>query len=178
MRFVTTRECTTLAELVVLAYQIPAERLATITKRAERALLQANPQLRDVVEVPPGAVIAVPEVEGAEPSDEAAELETAVGRPLADQVREAFAGAVASLGEAVEREEAGTRETLELLRSRDVRRLAEEEPEVKERLAGIGKESNARLKAAEALRKELDAVKEQLGRDLEELLDALEAPEG
>ena len=116
-------------------------------KRAEEALLRANPQLKKLRELKPGALIVVPPLPGIRPtaSSEAAE-------PMVEAVR-ATRGALDEyrkrLGEAIERERAEVTGVQELLRSKELNAAVREFPGAAPYTERVAQATKARATEAE-----------------------------
>jgi phage tail protein X len=173
MRFATTRECTTVAELAERLYQLPDDERERVARRAERALLEANPHLRGLDEVPRGIVVAVPDVADTETVADTVAREAAASAPLADELEELFSTVADALAEAVDREVEDAEAASTFTRSRELRRLAEEEDDLKERLSTVREAAEERRRGADELKSYQRDVLKQLEEDLKELRAAL-----
>jgi hypothetical protein len=116
-------------------------------KRAEEALLRANPELKKLRELKPGALIVVPPLPGIRPtaSNEAAEL-------IVEAVR-ATRGALDEyrkrLGEALDRERAEVTGVLELLKSKELKAAVRDSPDAAPYAERVAEATKARTTEAE-----------------------------
>src|SRR3954470_22587737 len=110
-----------LADLAARVYRIEAPQVRAKTKAASDALLEANPELAQIAQLPQGTHVVVPEVEGLEPTDEAQAVETAATGSLGDELRASLSGAATALLAAVDEHERVTSATLEVLSSREAK---------------------------------------------------------
>jgi len=139
-------------------------------KRAQEALLRANPQLKKLRELKPGALVMVPPVPGIRPtrSREAAE-------PMVEAVR-ATRGALDEyrkrLAQALEHERAEVTGALELLKSKELKAAVRKFPEsapYAERVAEAtkvrateGEQRTAFLKGLAKARADLESLEKKL----------------
>ena len=119
---------------------------------AERLVIAANPHLADPAKARAGAVVLLPEVEGAKAIGDAGDNPA---QAIAAALRAALDG-LGDLGEAtvaaIAKQETESNGTLELLKTREVQALGSQDPEAKKRLAAIQQASNERLKGLKELR--------------------------
>lgn len=169
MRFATLQGEQNLADVVGRLFQIKGRRAKTLAKEAEVALLRANPHLHDLKKVPEGTLIIVPEVAGLKLAEEIRPVEAAAGEMVQEVSREL--GTIrAALEAAATRHTAEANNTLQLLKSRELRALARRVPAVQERLPKITTEANARLEEAKALKIFQEQTLAQLDKDLKDLV--------
>jgi hypothetical protein len=119
---------------------------------AERLVTAANPQLADPARARAGALVILPDVEGAKAIGDSG------GNP-AQAIAEALRAALDGLGDlgsatdaAISKQETESSGTLELLKTREVQALGGQDPEAKKRLAAIQQASNEKLKGLKELR--------------------------
>jgi hypothetical protein len=171
MRFDTYEGERDLAELARRLFKIGEGRKTArdeATRRAEAAILEANPHLRDLRRVAEGTLIVVPELAGLKPNEQDRAVYGLEGE-LPAQLRQAVDSARAVLDAAAEREVREANETAGLVRSRELKELARNIPAVNERLAGVAEETRRRLREAEAVRGTHKRALAQLVEDLDEL---------
>lgn len=175
MRLATYKKEESLPDLVGRLYSITGPGSQARARDAEVALLKANPHLRDLKKVPEGALIMVPEVAEVKITEEQQMLEEA-----ADEITRAVRGTLAAVTPALEmsikRQIDETNKSLKLLKSRDLRKLAEEEPALKEHISVIEKEGKAQLKEISALEKFHKQASRRLEEDLKEMNRGIPIP--
>lgn len=170
MRFAVTMENETLDALAGRVYAFEGKPTQAAQRVAAKALTDANPFLRRLDEVPPGTVVAIPEIEAARPSDETRDPEPMIGGLVVEQLRGAVALAQRVLTDDVDAEIAETRESVSLLRSAEVRRLGKENAWLKEQLPNITDTATSRRDDARELQRYGKQAFAQVDKDLEELL--------
>jgi hypothetical protein len=173
MRFAITQGEQDAADLARRVYRIEGKRRASVEKAAARALRSANPFLSQARDIPRGTTVVVPTVPGTRPADDTFQLEQAAPGPLLDELRRIAHHAGDELTEAIQQEEQEAKETRALLRSRDVKREAKEQPDLEQRLPEVTAEAKGRAEDAAALKEYHAEVAAQIDKDLEELLAAL-----
>jgi len=167
MSFVVFKGERKLAELVLRAY---GELKASDRKRAEAALVRANPHLAKLKDVAPGSLIVLPLVPGiGEPRQRRSEV------PAADAIGE-VAAALEDYGkrldEALDAEGSELGELRALLKSRPLRekvREVEEAGAYVERVAAALKDREAEHEQRRAFLRQLPAARKELA-ELAELL--------
>jgi hypothetical protein len=169
MRLATIKGERELSDLVARLYHLESPEARAL---AEEALLKANPHLADLRTLREGTPLLVPHVPGVRAVPEGGPL-AAGALDLAEQLRRALdqtRTALDAAGDAAVRE---AKVAVELLKSREVKALAEKFPEVKDRLGSAAEEAKARQRDAEQsaklrkqvftrLRKQLDALAKRL----------------
>ncbi|GEM_PF-1706512 len=175
MQFATTRGETTMAALTSRLFKLDGPAAKARSKQVENALLQANPQLRNLTTVPPGATIEVPAIEGIAPTAEVQPVEDAARATLAalvTEVGQALTATGAALDAAMKFQDQEARETLQALKSGEFGRLAKEQPALQKRLPQIKQEATANLRGvavlAAAQRKALTQVDSDLAAFLKQ----------
>ena len=158
MPFITLRGEKNLSDLIEAHYGALS---AADAKRAEKMLLEANPQLKNLRELRPGTVIRIPGEIGRKPVRKPNDTAAPVSDLLLSQL-DTFAGALrADLAE----ETTALREDKRRLETAQVRRLMEELSELGPVAAGVREGLTRRetaLKQAQAFEKLLPAIKGQL----------------
>jgi phage tail protein X len=172
MRFATLKGERDLSALVGRLFAVRGRRATTVSDEAEAALLRANPQLRDFASVPAGATIIVPDVAGTKHTEEAWPPEVAAAE-IVEEVREALAGFGAMLDTSATRRADEARETLRLLKSRELKGVVAKVPGLKGRLPKATDETKLRLEEADSLNALQKEVLGQLAKDLQELVKRL-----
>lgn len=167
MRLATYQGEKDLKTLVKRLFRIEGPQAKALAREAEAALLRANPQLRNLKKVPEGTMVMVPEVKGTKPT---AEIQQAEGwaDKLLEEVRRAVAGLGPALEESAARQEQEANQTLERLKSKEMKQLAKSSPEWQERFKKVADTAKARIKAAKTLKESQAKVLAQMEKDLEE----------
>jgi phage tail protein X len=173
MWFAVTKGEQKLSELAARLYRIEAPNARAKAKAAADALLEANPHLEELKQLPAGTEIVVPEVPDLEVTAEARPAETAAGGTLVDELRTSLAAAGAALTAAVDEHDRRSTAMLDVLGSKEVKKAAADSPDTKERAASVTDAVKAEQKDAAALRAYHEQVAAQVERDLDELLKAL-----
>jgi hypothetical protein len=182
MRVAVYQGESSVTDLVTRLYQIPQSgklsRLLDLTpaetkavvKRAEAALLEANPSLRNLTALPRGAVLVAPAVEGLQQTTAVAGLnagEQAYLRAMAKDLAAAQKDLAAALGNQVKEAQA----TVSTLQSDAVKPLA---PYLSPAdLEAMKKRAAAEASAAEQLLKTQGQVSARLVKDLEDQAKAV-----
>lgn len=169
MQIVTLDKDSKMSAVVTRSYRIEGAGSMAARKRAEAALVEANPHLADLSTVPAGTVVVVPEVAGlarapaASPADEAVSaLATALRRSLDDVTEGAMAAAKRDL-EAVA-------ESQKLLKSRELKALAARQaPQVTELLGTLEGELKQQMADGEQLLRSIEQGRAILSKDLSQL---------
>ncbi len=169
MQIVTLDKDAKMSAVVSRSYKIEGAGSVAARRRAEAALVAANPHLADLSVVPAGTVVVVPEVPGlaraaaATPADEAfSALATALRGALDDVTEETMVAAKRDL-EAVA-------ESQKLIKSRDVKALAgRQPPQVGEMLGTLEAELKQQAADGEQLLRSLEQGRAQLSKELAEL---------
>jgi hypothetical protein len=173
MRFASTGKERTIEELAQRLYRTEGRGAATAARRARRALRDLNPQLADLEEVPEGTLIIAPDVEGTEAADEEALPPEAAGAgPGAEALGVALEAAAASMVDAIARERDGARRALKLLKSREAKASAKDDPRAAAHLERSVEAAEARLDEAKALD---DYRKQAIKAAVDDLADFMKA---
>jgi len=161
------------SELVGRLYEIEGPGSKDVAKQAETALLDANPELATLAELPEGAPLEVPEITGARFTDETSSVEQAAAGIVGSDLRTALEGAIDSLAAAIARRTEDANATLDLVKSADLKALAKDVPEIAAKLPTISAEAAARLKEAQALQTHQQQVAKEMRADLDAFLALL-----
>ncbi len=172
MRLATTKGEKNVSELVTRVFDIKGPGAKARAKEAEAALLEANPHLANVANLPEGTVIVLPEAADVKPAEEARPLETSA-RNVLTELAQNIGNLRAVLESSVNSQAQEARDALELLKSPELLRAVERSPSLKERLPKSAEEATARLRDAEALRTFQQQLVSQFEKDLTQLLKAL-----
>jgi|SRR6476661_672195 hypothetical protein len=166
-----------LSDLARRLFDLKGSKAKELTKKTETAILLANPHLRDLNHVPEGTLIIVPDVPGANRSDEASGLDFGAGQ-LGEELRRVHGAAQQAMkaGIADLTEEAKT--SLELQKSPELKRLAEKDRTIPEQLAKVGAEAKKGLEEAKALTTMREQAFTQMGKDLDEFLKQFAGKQG
>ena len=157
-------------ELAARLFKFEGEGANERAREAEAALLEANPQLRDLKNIPAGTFIIVPQVEnvafarGSKPF---------AAEELAKHLRSAVKGIRHALETSATRQAEGAQATLDLLKTKEVKASAKKDQGVKEQVAAVTDEMKARLKGVKENEKLRDKVVEQINTQVENILKSL-----
>ena len=172
MHFVTTVAGETLEALVARAYDVPAGAPKAVAKRAQTAIVDANPFLKAMDAVPDATIVAVPDVEGATASAATDDADrTALGAAVSQFSGTAPAALEAILGD-LRQTAAETAGSLELLRSPELRKLARENEQLRAALPAMNKLASARIDAQQRLETMAREALAQVQSELDGLRDA------
>jgi hypothetical protein len=176
MRFTATRSSESLDDLVTRAYAFERKPRSADLRAARRALVDANPFLKRLDDVPPETVVSVPPIEEAEPAGETTEVGPLAVTAMLARLRSGVEALAASLEADLEREVTASRETISLAGSAEVKRLAGSDPAVAGEARETRKAVEARIGEAQALEEYRRAAFAQVERDADELLAAFSEP--
>jgi hypothetical protein len=147
MRFAVSKGETNVAELTTRLFDIKGQGAAETAKRAEAALLAANPHLTHLTKVPPGTLIMIPSCRTARRFA----LRHAGIRPeLDDHLKIAVKESTDVIGRSAGVGEAAVATTLDALKDRELKDFAAQSPELKGQLDKIAEISKADLKEIKA----------------------------
>jgi hypothetical protein len=157
-----------------LAARLYGDLPAAQLKRAQQALLEANPQLKTLRDVPAGALLVVPEIPGRKPGAAApAAAGDAPGVELLGELAQAVTAYRRRLTAAAAAESADADATTKLLASRELRSVVDKDPELKAHADRVAAATDERRREAEALRalagSELDALEKELAALIDRL---------
>lgn len=175
MQFVTVRKGGSLNDLVGQIFHVK-EAGGEARKQAEAALLQANPNLKDVQQIPEGTLILVPELSGMETAATAAPSQ-ALHTDAFATLSSIIATLRQSLTAATEADIARAEATQALIKSKQFTRVVES-TEAKSALAEVDKNSQSRIKASKALVQTIADTLTQAGKDLGDLHKRIYPPTG
>jgi hypothetical protein len=166
-----------LSDLARRLFDLKGSKAKELTKKTETAILLANPHLRDLNHVPEGTLIMVPDVPGANRSDEESGLDFNAGQ-LVEELRRVRGAAQKAMeaGIADLMEQAKT--SLELQKSPELKRLGEKDRTIQEQLKKIGPEAKSRMEEAEALTTVREQAFTQMDKDLNEFLKQFAVKQG
>jgi hypothetical protein len=139
---------------------------AEARKRASAALIEANPQLANLDRVPPGSVVVVPDAPHAVNAGEVVEPAIMAARDLARSVAEHVTAFTAGLADAASSAAAQANATLQLLQDPSLKRAADADPALKQRLTAIEQNTTARLDDVEAKQALVQQAVAQMQKDL------------
>ncbi len=165
MQFVAYKGERSLDDVARRVFKIQGAKAAEQTKQAVAALLEANPHLRDLKNVAEGTPIIVPTVPGLAPAATQGDFTAQVVSSLGETLKNADS----VLGRALAREMEEARQMAELAQDKRLAKLAEQSPEIKERLAQTLKAVEEHLKEIETRKKATSEGLSQLQKDLEDL---------
>src|SRR5574341_2036192 len=155
MKFAVSKGETELAELTARIFDIKGRGATETAKRAEAALIKANPHLRDLTKVKEGTLIVIPELPESPPLR--GSQTAGVGAELDDQVKLAVKELDDVIGRSAASEEQAAAADSEALKDRELREFAARSPESKEQLERIAdaiKNKPKETKATAAAQKE------------------------
>jgi seryl-tRNA(Sec) selenium transferase len=161
-----------LSELAGRLYRISGKGAGEVARKAEAALLDANPQLRTLGRLPEGTVLVVPEVKDAAPSDDVTSVAGAAVA-LVEGIRRDLTAFRNAVEDSARTEADALRNTIRIAKSSHVRGAARTVEPLKTRLPQVIDTAGARLKKVEALRGGKDNPLDQLEQDLARLLQRL-----
>lgn len=172
MRLTTIKAEKSLADLARKVYKISAADDAAKLAEAERALVRANPHLKDFAAVKPGATVVVPDVEGLKHAlPEGVRLK--VGPIDADApLRRSLTSLKGKLGNASERGRLTAERTLEALKSPALKAAIKESPELGARVEAMAVAAKKRAKEIEQESAEQAEVLGRLAKDLDEFIES------
>jgi len=164
MKFAVSKGEKELSELTARIFDIKGRGAAEAAKKAEAALLKANPHLTDLTKIREGTLIVIPDLTDNPPvkGTQTAALSGELEEPLKLSLKE--------LGGAFTRsanyEESAATAANELLKSREIKEFVGQSPDAKEQ---VGKLSEALKNQAKEAKANAAAQKEALAQ-LQELL--------
>ena len=173
MQLAATIQNETLNDLVTRVYAFDSGPSAKVTRAARQALLDANPYLADLKQVPPGTVFTVPDVQGAQPSAATEDAGPMIGTIAVQQLRGAVALTAQQLQTDLDAEIADARNAAALtkpaaLKGAGVAAGADQ----KQLLAQVAQAAGARVERAQALQKYQKLAFGQIEKDLVALVSA------
>jgi ElaB/YqjD/DUF883 family membrane-anchored ribosome-binding protein len=160
------------ADLVKRLYQIKGPKAKSLTAKAEKALLQANPRLAKLKKKDAGAIILVPDIPGVKTSGDVQRADTAHSE-IFSEIRSALEALGPVMDAAANFQMEQAKEVQKKMRSAKIKKVFESTPELKAMMPGItqrakarGEETKARKalfkKAILRLKKDLDAFEKMI----------------
>jgi len=167
MKFAVSKGEKDISELTTRLYDIKGRGAAEAAKKAEAALLKANPHLRDLSNIREGTLIVIPDAGDTPPvkGAQAASMGADFDEPLKLSIKEL--GAVFT--RAAQAEDSAAAEMSELLKSREAKEFVAQSPEAKEQVEKLSEALKSQAKEAKAT---AAAQKETLAQ-LQEMLNKL-----
>jgi hypothetical protein len=159
-----------LSELANRLFKFEGSEAKDFAKKAEQALLNANPHLRDLKSIPRDTFIIVPEVDEAKHSEETRPIAT---DELVKGVRLAVTGIRAAFDKSLARRTEEAENTINLAKSKDLKSLARKDASIKKQLTEISNNAKAQIKDVKEAEKDRDKVFEQVNIDIENILKIL-----
>jgi hypothetical protein len=173
MKIITYQGERNLSELAKRMFSIRGQKAGELSRKAEAAILEANPRLKDLKNVPEGTLLVVPDVPGVAAGG--ADPGFTLGKEMVAQLRHALSGARAAIERSADSEVKQAKETTALVKSREIKDSVKGQPDLASRLPRIAEESNARVKDAESLKSARTQALDQLEKDLESVAALLGA---
>ena len=179
MQLAATIENETLDDLVTRVYAFDAGAPAKTIRAARQALVDANPYLANLAQVPPGTVFTVPDVPGAQPSAATEDAGPMIGTIGVQQLRGAVALSAQQLQTDLDAEIADARNATALtkataLKGAGVAAGADQKP----LLAEVAQAAAGRVERAQALQKYQKQAFAQIEKDLVALVSAFGGGQG
>jgi hypothetical protein len=137
-----------ISDLTARLYEIKGRSSAAAGKKAEAALLSANPHIRDLTKVPEGTLIAIPDLPDSPPLKVA--QTAAITADLGDHLKQTLKELNEILSRSAETEESEATASNDALKDRELREFMSQSPEAKEQLDRIAEATKNRLKEAKA----------------------------
>lgn len=136
------------------------------SKQAAEVLIEANPQLANLERVPSGSVVMVPDTPHAVNAGEVVEPMTTAAADFSRSVAEHIATFTIGLDGAARAAAAQANATLQLLQDPSLKRAADADPALKQRLAAIEGNAKATPKDVEDKQRLLQQAVDQMQQDL------------
>lgn len=169
MQFMTLERDLKLATVAARAYDLDGADSTDARKRAEAALLQANPHVADLSVIPKGTTLVVPDVAGVGRNREAARA-SAPDLPLVAELRRGLGELRDQLAMSAKQDLEAIGETQKNLKARELKTLlARQAPHAQDLLTAIEAGLKEQAAASEAVLKDLDQGGARLAADLDEL---------
>jgi hypothetical protein len=140
-------------------------------REAERALLEANPQLAESAARTPGTIVVVPDLPGLSPTAEV-RGEGELVAPILQAARDRLGEVTETLRATLDSRRASVKATVDQIGSADFKRLLREEPALKDVFADVAAQAKAETAEVEALDKLAQQAVGELGQDLDALIKA------
>jgi hypothetical protein len=146
--FAITKGEKDLSELAARLFDIKGRGAAERAKKAEATLLKANPHLSDLTKVPDGTLIVIPDLPDNPPVR--APQTDGLGGDIDEHLKFALKELSDAIGRSADSEEQIVAATTEALKSRELKDLARQSPELKAQLEQIADAAKNELKQAKA----------------------------
>ena len=174
MPFTTFRGEQSVPELVHRLFEIEGRDAEEITRRAEAAMVEANPELRDLRSLAPGTLLVVPSIPGVRPRRDVEA--TGLGDDLSHELRRLLGAAREALEAAAEAHVRETAANLDVLRTRELEEALRELPALEETMpeitAAMKKSAEGAREGRVFLRKQFDEMEEELTSFLKHVIAA------
>ncbi len=154
-----------ISDLVGRFHAISGRGAAAKAREAERALLEANPHLKEMRRVPEGALIVVPDLPGVNPAR--SRPGTGPSRPAFDVLRPAIERGSEAVAASLAQAAARAGEEAAALKDREVRAALREAPALEKAAAAAGAAAADRAKRARELQRLSAQALKVLADDLE-----------
>jgi hypothetical protein len=169
MQFMTLERDLKVSTVAARAYDLEGARAGDARKRAEAALLQANPHVADLSVIPKGTTLVVPDVTGLARNRDSARAD-APDLPLVAELRRGLDELSDQLMAAAKQDLERVAETQRNLKSRELKALLPKQaPQAQELVTAMEAGLKDQATAGEMALKELEQGRARLGADLEEL---------
>jgi hypothetical protein len=169
MQFMTLERDLKPATVAARAYDLEGAGSPDARRRAEAALLQANPHVADLSVIPKGTTLVVPDVTGVEHNREAARA-SAPDLPLVAELRHGLDELKDQLAASAKQDLEAIGETQKHLKARELKALlARQAPQAQDLLTAMEAGLKDQAAADEAVLKDLERGSARLAADLEEL---------
>lgn len=169
-RLMTVAARQDLTSLVRDMFAIPQTASSRVTQDAVRAVVEANPHLAGLKTVPDGTPIVVPHLPDLTPSGQAAAAPPAPWTELVQEANDVLQAIRADLTQATQAAQQKAKDTQQLLRSREFRAAAANNPSLPDGSAAIASAAADAAKAAEARAKQLGSGLDDLAAALKEFV--------
>jgi hypothetical protein len=168
MKFTTFRGEQDISVLVNRLFSISGPRAGELAEKARNALLEANPQLGRIASLRRGSVLVVPEVPGISLAAEAS-TDAVIGAEILDELRRALSETKKRLEDSIDREAQDLQNTLVDMEDPEVRRSANQFPEVSPQLERISEQTKKDLDGIDDAKRSLKDAFDVFERELEDL---------
>ena len=169
MQFVTTRGEKSIADLAARVFQVPPgdqERL----KRAQEALLKANPHLANIQALADGTIVVVVDAPDLKAAADAPTPLQAAARGAIVELQQRIGQLNAAVDEGFAVEMTDVKATAETIQIPQLQRVAASSPQLKELLAKLAADLDGRAKDADSARGQQQRLLAQIDGDLNDLL--------
>ena len=138
-----------IGDMVKRLYQIKGPKATSLTAKAERALLRANPRLARLKKKDAGAIILVPDIPGVKTSGEVQRAETAYSHVFAE-IRSALKSLGPFMDASANNQMQQAQAVQKKMRSAKIKKVFGSTPELKKMMPGITQKARARGEEAKA----------------------------